>query len=246
MRRLALAVRAAGVVASVAAAAALAACGGTRTVTVTPQAPPPGPQTRIPGGVAGGEEGISVRERLPSGAKPKIVPSFHPATGCGIERWAVKTLTDPGATRVALTPQAATIATLGSIAPPKDPTDRVSPTETTVFRLTDVRMTAFKQEDDSDIHLALADDANHTMIAEFPAPSCDTTAPASLRAMMTKARADFVAACGQPADRYQTVSGTATLTGVGFFDRIHGQRGVAPNGIELHPVLAFTANQCRG
>jgi len=27
------------------------------------------------------------------------------------------------------------------------------------------------------------------------------------------------------------------ITGVGFFDYIHGQRGVAPNGIELHPVL---------
>ncbi|MSQ21739.1 MAG: DUF3761 domain-containing protein [Dehalococcoidia bacterium] len=31
------------------------------------------------------------------------------------------------------------------------------------------------------------------------------------------------------------------MTGVGFFDLIHGQRGVAPNGIELHPVLAIKA-----
>jgi hypothetical protein len=30
-----------------------------------------------------------------------------------------------------------------------------------------------------------------------------------------------------------------TLFGVGFFDVIHGQRGVAPNGIELHPVLGI-------
>jgi hypothetical protein len=27
------------------------------------------------------------------------------------------------------------------------------------------------------------------------------------------------------------------VTGVGFFDFLHGQTGVAPNGIELHPVL---------
>jgi len=27
------------------------------------------------------------------------------------------------------------------------------------------------------------------------------------------------------------------VTGVGFFDYVHGQSGVAPNGIELHPVL---------
>jgi len=28
---------------------------------------------------------------------------------------------------------------------------------------------------------------------------------------------------------------------VAFFDVIHGQRGVAPNGIELHLVLSFKA-----
>jgi len=27
------------------------------------------------------------------------------------------------------------------------------------------------------------------------------------------------------------------VTGVGFFDFLHGQTGVAPNGIELHPLL---------
>jgi hypothetical protein len=28
--------------------------------------------------------------------------------------------------------------------------------------------------------------------------------------------------------------------GVGFFDYLHGQSGVAPNGIELHPLLSFS------
>jgi hypothetical protein len=31
----------------------------------------------------------------------------------------------------------------------------------------------------------------------------------------------------------------ARLTGVGFFDRVHGQNGGAPNGIELHPILCI-------
>jgi hypothetical protein len=31
----------------------------------------------------------------------------------------------------------------------------------------------------------------------------------------------------------------ACVTGVAFFDFLHGQTGVAPNGIELHPVLGF-------
>jgi hypothetical protein len=38
----------------------------------------------------------------------------------------------------------------------------------------------------------------------------------------------------------QPMSGTAQITGVGFFDTNHGQDGVAPNTIELHPVLDFT------
>ncbi len=28
-----------------------------------------------------------------------------------------------------------------------------------------------------------------------------------------------------------------TVEGVGFFDFLHGQTGVADNGVELHPVL---------
>jgi hypothetical protein len=32
------------------------------------------------------------------------------------------------------------------------------------------------------------------------------------------------------------------VTGVGFWDEIHGQTGVSPNGIELHPVLGFAGD----
>jgi hypothetical protein len=35
------------------------------------------------------------------------------------------------------------------------------------------------------------------------------------------------------------VCGRASITGVAFFDFKHGQTGVAPNAIELHPVLKF-------
>ncbi len=31
----------------------------------------------------------------------------------------------------------------------------------------------------------------------------------------------------------------ARVSGVAFFDFLHGQTGVAPNGIELRPVLGF-------
>ena len=41
-----------------------------------------------------------------------------------------------------------------------------------------------------------------------------------------------------------TCAGSATLTGVGLLDIPHGQTGVAPNAIELHPVLKFSAASC--
>jgi hypothetical protein len=46
-------------------------------------------------------------------------------------------------------------------------------------------------------------------------------------------------------DRDPLLTGTATITGVAFFDVIHGQCGVAPNGIELHPVVKFSGT-CKG
>lgn len=39
---------------------------------------------------------------------------------------------------------------------------------------------------------------------------------------------------------FTILHGDVIITGVGFWDIIHGQTGVAPNGIELHPVLSFT------
>jgi hypothetical protein len=35
------------------------------------------------------------------------------------------------------------------------------------------------------------------------------------------------------------VCSRASVVGMAFFDYNHGQTGVAPNAIELHPVLGF-------
>jgi Putative Ig domain len=51
-----------------------------------------------------------------------------------------------------------------------------------------------------------------------------------------KARAEFDAKYA-PTGSFQTVNVPVTVAGVGFFDFLHGQTGVAPNGIELHAVL---------
>ena len=60
---------------------------------------------------------------------------------------------------------------------------------------------------------------------------------------MRTARQSFISICGQPsAERFLACSALVQVVGIGFFDNLHGQTGVAPNGIELHPVLSITVS----
>jgi hypothetical protein len=82
------------------------------------------------------------------------------------------------------------------------------------------------------------------MIVELPSAGC--AARSFVAPRMRRARAAFTRACGaQMSSGFSTLQGTATVTGVGFFDFRHHQRGVALNGIELHPLLRFSATGCR-
>ena len=175
-----------------------------------------------------------------------VTPSAAPVTGvqCGTERWPVKTLSDQDAAQVNFTPVQSSVAELRSLsAPPSLPqSSRVAP-ELTVFTVT-AQVVEMKLEEDRDIHLVVAEpsDPTATMITEFPEADQCSGAVASAHAQeMRTARAAFVSAFGQPSSsQFTNLTGTPTLTGVGFFDFLHGQTGVAPNGIELHPVVGFT------
>jgi hypothetical protein len=93
----------------------------------------------------------------------------------------------------------------------------------------------YQKQADSDYHLLLVDGLGHQMIAEIPSPSCMSPSSPFYSGVL-RARADFDA-------RYSATSSLKTanvpvqITGVGFFDYLAGQTGVAPNGIELHPVI---------
>jgi hypothetical protein len=159
------------------------------------------------------------------------------APACGVERWAVKTLSDPAATQVDLVPRATTVAALRHLGAPPNLGSRLPGAEMHTWRI-HVRLLWSKLEDDSDVHLVVADPATGgTMIVELASPSCAVGSPVVAR--IAAARADFVRACGAPERSFTRLQGTATIDGVGFFDFLHGQRGVAPNGIELHPALRF-------
>ena len=156
---------------------------------------------------------------------------------CGVERWSVKTGTDADAGLINLQSSAqTTIASLDALpAPTSLPSNnRIQPTETTVFQL-HVTLTEYKLEADSDYHLIISDGAGNTMITEMPSPSC-VGSSSPLLPGIENARSEFDARY-TPTDTFQTANVPVTITGVGFFDFFHSQTGVAPNAIELHPVL---------
>src|SRR5215204_5814631 len=166
--------------------------------------------------------------------------------GCGIERWSVKTLADPMGHGLSLQPRLATVRALRrKQAPAYLSLRRIHGIEQTTYRV-QAKLVEMKLEDDSDVHLVIADprSGGQTMIAEFPAASCTARATPKARTKMRQARSAFVAACGAPSRSFRRLSGTATITGVAFFDQTHGQIGVAPNGIELHPVVGFSGATC--
>lgn len=78
------------------------------------------------------------------------------------------------------------------------------------------------------------------MVAEVPDPSCAEGSPYAPR--MAAARQAAADALGVVFGRkFRDLRGAprARVTGAVFFDKVHGQRGMAPNGVELHPVLGF-------
>lgn len=179
-------------------------------------------------------------------------PMAQTATKCGEERWPVKTLSDPKARDVNFTPHDTSIGRLRNKPDPHttSSTPRIDGVETTTYRVK-ARLIEFKREDDHDIHLVISVSSapSKTMIVEFPDTSCNGANTSIKKSQMGGARSALIKACGQapgPSSDFADLKGTATVTGVGFFDVKHAtpQTGVAPNNIELHPVLRLSGASC--
>src|SRR5260221_11388460 len=130
------------------AVALLAACGP----------PEPGPTpTRSPSPVT------TSAMPSPSASSASPAPSasytWPPTTACGVERWPVKTGTDPNAGLIDLGhAQATTIAALSRLAPPSSlpQAARIRPAETTQYTVT-ATLPPWKEDTDSDYQLSLVD-----------------------------------------------------------------------------------------
>lgn len=163
-----------------------------------------------------------------AGAFAQAVPRL-----CGYDRWPVKILGDKDRNRVGLKPIDTTVAKLGAIPIHEFPYPydrRIEPEELRVYKVK-ARLLRVRPEKDSDLHVLLADlgDPDKRMIAEIPAPEC---------AEGTGHENDYQAARRSLAAI--PLNSIVEVTGVGFFDFMHEQKGAAPNGIELHPVLRIS------
>jgi hypothetical protein len=161
---------------------------------------------------------------------------------CGVERWSVKTGTDPDAGKVNLSSSTNTTITSMRAIPAPSPipsNNRVAPTETTQWVI-NATLTEYKLESDSDYHLVLSDASGNTMIVEIPSPTCVGAGSPFLPGIQN-ARSEFNARFTATTS-FQTANIPVQIKGVGMFDFLHGQTGVAPNGIELHPVLDVIFN----
>jgi hypothetical protein len=171
-----------------------------------------------------------------------LAPPNLLAQSCGVERWSVKTGTDAdvGLVNVNSTTANTVLTMRGWPTPGTIPTNnRIAPYETTVWVL-NATLTQYKLESDSDYHLILSDASGNTLIAEIPLPSCVGSSSPFL-SKITAARNAFNAKF-TPTGSFKTANIPVQITGVGMFDFLHGQTGVAPNGIELHPVLSIVFN----
>ncbi len=194
--------------------------------------------------------GVGLSAQAPAAIREKV-------TCYGKWRWNIKTLADkPKLTIRHAEVQVSQLWGLESGETLNKTTPRIAGLETTIYTVTGKLTYARRVDDqpdaegkgggDLDYHLVIADpkDTSKTMIVEFPDPNCTTGATSYRRKQMAAARTAFELGChGAPRSSFGNLTGTATITGVGFYDEPHAN-GRSLHGVELHPVLGFKTSNC--
>jgi hypothetical protein len=152
--------------------------------------------------------------------------------------WIFKIGTDPDARQVSLDPVPTTIDALIGLPhvrrPPND--RRIAPVELTTYVLRDVELRAFQRAPDGDVHMVIADEHGHTMIIEATPPfCCGQDSPWRKQIVAVRKVVDAEVPMALLGSHPRTIS----IAGPAYYDFLHAQIGVAPNAIELHPILAI-------
>lgn len=155
-------------------------------------------------------------------------------TQCGIDRWAVKTLSDPDASYVKLTPVRTTVRELVRMERPDSPPPniarhRIAPVELTTY-VARALAVEFKPGSDNDTELIIADpgDFSVTMVAEFVYWGCAGAVDSRQREEFKIAFAQLHSLFGDKSSPSIAIGGR-TLALADWFETLH------PNDGQLSP-----------
>ena len=171
-----------------------------------------------------------------------VAPTATPkpsAQACGGILWRLKTFSDPGQTRVRMTPRQTTIGALATLhfphpLPRSRRTSFQRQTWEVVAQITEYRL------DGNELRLVIYDHGAY-MNAVVPAPYCLSSSTRA-RLPITSVWSMFFGSCGHPQHSWQPQGAVVYIRGVGFWSsRFKERRGAAPNGAELHPVTGLRA-----
>jgi hypothetical protein len=157
-------------------------------------------------------------------------------------RWGVRTGSDLDSNLVKDHPVHTTVEELAAKPRPKgmetgteiSDDRRSSEVERTIYELEAV-IISYKIQVSGSYHLNLQGETGQTIIANCVDPQF--VPPGSRWAKEIAETRKKVVARLKPGPTYTQVSHRVRIKGIGFFNRIHGQTGAAPNALELTPVL---------
>ena len=172
------------------------------------------------------------------------------ALACGVERREEKTLTDTDVGRIIRTPHNSSIPELialhnGTAFPHAFLNAHANSRIAFEARIVILKavLLGYRLEHDEDFHLILADSDNtsRTLVAELPSPHCVGNSNFALQLGIM--RSYLIDHFGHPGSHTVRLTNPPLIVirGVVFFDFVHHppQDGLAPNAIEVHPVLGL-------
>ena len=165
------------------------------------------------------------------------------AQDCGVERWKIKTLSDRDTVLINFTKvEKTSIHEQVALKRPSINRNSRHISERTVYEMS-CSIVGYKREaGDKDIHIILEDEeTEETLVAELPSSRCPEINLTSRSKLFFELEKWFVANIGYPTSNFVYLKKhiPVIITGIGYFDYVHGQIGMATNGREIHPILGI-------
>lgn len=165
------------------------------------------------------------------------------AQDCGVERWSIKSLSDADTVQINFSNIIpTTVHDQINIERPAGKIVKRDETEMTVLSM-DCYILGFKKEKDKDFHIIVKDvNSEESMVIEIISSECSDVQKTSRFEQIKQVQEWFPENIGVPHNKFKMLDEPklVTITGVGFWDFLHGQKGMAANGREIHPVLTMT------